>query len=172
MAFERSTSTPLDFDTAGGHERPSGAMPMDARQGIPGVRVNPAKSADSPPAAAAGGGLGNTAKSVRQTQSEKERVRHLQTHFGKTAAQDKREAVRVFMSCAGAPADTPLDDVLIYRVKTRSIFRIIAEKCPLCVIEQDPYNDGVCRIGGVTYHDFHSLCKSFDIDFYQYLSKE
>ena len=66
MAFERSTSTPLDFDTAGGHERPSGAMPMDARQGIPGVRVNPAKSADSPPAAAAGGGLGKTAKSVDQ----------------------------------------------------------------------------------------------------------
>lgn len=91
MAFERSTSTPLDFDTAGGHERPSGAMPMDARQGIPGVRVNPDKSADSPPAAAAGGGLGNTAKSVRQTQSEIERVRHLQTHFGKTAAQEKRE---------------------------------------------------------------------------------
>ena len=63
MAFERSTSTPLDFDTAGGHERPSGAMPMDARKGIPGVRVNPA---DSPPAAAAGGGLGKTAKSVDQ----------------------------------------------------------------------------------------------------------
>ena len=90
MAFERSTSF-TDFDTAGGHERPSGAMPMDARLGIPGVRVNPDKSADSPPAAAAGGGLGNTAKSVRQTQSEKERVRHLQTHFGKTAAQEKRE---------------------------------------------------------------------------------
>ena len=89
MAFERSTSTPLDFDTAGGHER-LGAM-MDAREGIPGIRVNPDKSADSPPAAAAGGGLGKTAKSVRQTQSEKERVRHLQTHFGKTAAQEKRE---------------------------------------------------------------------------------
>ena len=64
MAFERSTSTPLDFDTAGGHER-LGAM-MDAREGIPGIRVNPDKSADSPPAAAAGGGLGNTAKSLDQ----------------------------------------------------------------------------------------------------------
>ena len=66
MAFERSTSTPLDFDTAGGHERPSGAMPMDARKGIPGVRVNPDKSADSPPAGPAGVGLGKTAKSVDQ----------------------------------------------------------------------------------------------------------
>ena len=66
MAFERSTSTPLDFDTAGGHERPSGAMPMDARQGIPGVRVNPDESADSPPAGPAGVGLGKTAKSVDQ----------------------------------------------------------------------------------------------------------
>ena len=94
------------------------------------------------------------------------------TPMGEFAAQDKKEAVSVFMSCAGAPADTPLDDVLIYRVKTRSIFRTIAEKCLLCVIEQDPYNDGVCRIGGVTYHDFYSLCESFDIDFYQYLSKE
>ena len=94
------------------------------------------------------------------------------TPMGEFAAQDKKEAVSVFMSCAGPPADTPLDDVPIYRVKTRSIFRTIAEKCLLCVIEQDPYNDGVCRIGGVTYHDFYSLCESFDIDFYQYLSKE
>ena len=64
MAFERSTSTPLDFDTAGGHER-LGAM-MDARQGIHGIRVNPDKSADSPPAGPVGVGLGKTAKSVDQ----------------------------------------------------------------------------------------------------------
>lgn len=95
------------------------------------------------------------------------------TPLGEFAAQDKREAVRKLMLSAGAPVDTPLDDTgLIYRVKAHTILRTIAEKCPLCVIEQDPYNDGVCRIGGATYHDFHSLCKSFDIDFYQYLSKE
>ena len=96
------------------------------------------------------------------------------TPMGEFTAQDKREAVRMFMSCAGAPADTPLDDVLIYRVKEHTILRAIAEKCPLCMVDQDTCNgdDVVCRIGGVTYHDFHSLCKSFDIDFYQYLLKE
>ena len=97
------------------------------------------------------------------------------TPLGEFAAQDKKEAVRKLMSCAGATVDTPLDDtILIYRVKTRAILRAIAKKCPLCVVEQDTYNDndGVCRIGGVSYQDFSSLCKSFDIDFYQYLSKE
>ncbi len=64
MALERCTQTPQFLDTAGGHER-LGAM-MDARQGIPGVRVNPDKSADSPPAGPAGVGLGKTAKSVDQ----------------------------------------------------------------------------------------------------------
>ena len=91
------------------------------------------------------------------------------------AAQDKKEAVRKLMSCAGAPVNTPLDDTgLVYRVKTRTILRAIAVKCPLCIVEQDTYNYNgvVCRIGGVDYHDFSSLCKSFDIDFYQYLSKE
>ena len=95
------------------------------------------------------------------------------TPMGEFAAQDKREAVRKFMSCAGAPADTPLDDtVLIYRVEAHTILRAIAEKYPLCVIEQDPVIVGVCRIDGVAYHDFYSLCRSFDIDFYQYLLKE
>ena len=97
------------------------------------------------------------------------------TPLGEFAAQDKREAVCKLMSCAGAPADTPLDETgLIYRVKTHTILRAIAEKCPLCMVEQDTCNgdDVVCRIDGIAYHDFYSLCKSFDIDFYQYLLKE
>ena len=97
------------------------------------------------------------------------------TPLGEFAAQNKREAVRTLMSCAGAPVDTPLDDTgLVYRVKTRTILRAIAEKCPLCMVEQDTCIDYgvVCRIGGVDYHDFSSLCKSFGIDFYKYLSKE
>mgnify|MGYP000928784971 FL=1 len=97
------------------------------------------------------------------------------TPLGEFVAQDKREAVRKLMSCAGAAVDTPLDDSgLIYRVKTCAILRAIDEKCPLCMVEQDTCIDYgvVCRIGGVTYHDFSSLCESFDIDFYQYLSKE
>ena len=97
------------------------------------------------------------------------------TPMGEFAAQDKREAWCKLMLCAGAPVDTPLDDtVLIYRVKTHAILRAIAEKCPLCMVEQDTCDgsDVVCRIDGVAYHDFHSLCKSFDIDFYQYLLKE
>ena len=88
--------------------------------------------------------------------------------MGEYLAENKKEAVRQFLACAQVPVETPLDDAFfVYRVKPRSIFRTIAEKCPLCVIEQDPYNDGVCRIGGVAYYDFYSLCKSFDIDFYQ-----
>ena len=97
------------------------------------------------------------------------------TPLGEFAAQDKREAVRKLMACAGAPDNTPLDETgLVYRVKTRAILRAIAEKCPLCMVEQDACNDNdvVCRIDGVEYHDFSSLCKSFDIDFYQYLLKE
>ena len=82
MALERCTQTPHFIDTAGGHER-LGAMPMDA---LPAHPLASGEAAHSPPE---GGALGNTAKSVRQTQSEKERVRHLQTHFGKTAAQEK-----------------------------------------------------------------------------------
>ena len=97
------------------------------------------------------------------------------TPMGEFAAQDKREAVRKLMSCAGVPDDTLLDDKgLVYRVKERAILRAIAEKS-LCMVEQDTCNDNddvVCRIGGVAYHDFYSLCESFDIDFYQYLSKE
>ena len=61
----------------------SGATP--GAQSAPPGRAQHAKGGGHPPR------LGNTAKSVRQTQSEKERVRHLQTHFGKTAAQEKRE---------------------------------------------------------------------------------
>ena len=95
------------------------------------------------------------------------------TPMGEYLAENKKEAVRQFLACAQVPDDTSLDDAFfVYRVKTRSIFRTIAKKCPLCVFEQDPYNDGVCRIGGVAYYDFYSLCKSFDIDFYQYLFKE
>ena len=94
--------------------------------------------------------------------------------MGEWIAENKNEAVRQFMSAAEAyPVSTELDDGgLIYRVKTRSIFRAISRKCPLFVVEQDPLIDGVCRIGGITYLDFATLCESFDIDFYQYLSKE
>ena len=91
MALERIKTTIQN-------ERAKPAMPTGGIHATPGRALAPAAVGHPTqhtmvihPGQPEGVALGNTAKSVRQTQSEKERVRHLQTHFGKTAAQEKRE---------------------------------------------------------------------------------